>query len=331
MDRSTEQEANSHSVEFAPKGPISLLFRPPERSGTAYRLIAEISGKRATSGQNGNEKTQSSRNSHLLQLEYREIPMLGSEAREGHFQLRLDGLRHKFEAAPPITKSETELWQDRMMLRHGDQTTLDIKGEARHLTVKPRAFLKRIFGRVIHDKYGSPLAASASGSPSARKFLASMPIWGAVIYSRFAFPEGPVTQGSQWTSVRHPPGWVGEFGVEITIRYTLVGFATVDDVLTAVVRLRGESKRKEFQLTPGTSISGVMASLQGTAWIDVETFRVRRMITEDTIKLLVSSPGPSGSTIRSRIEQENRITLELRDPQKKPRTWSDGARRFGSR
>ena len=69
MDRSTAQDEISISEAIAPKGPISLSFRPPDRGGTAYRLIIEITGKRATKGNDKSEKPDASGASHLLDLE----------------------------------------------------------------------------------------------------------------------------------------------------------------------------------------------------------------------------------------------------------------------
>jgi hypothetical protein len=67
------------------------------------------------------------------------------------------------------------------------------------------------------------------------------------------------------------------------------------------------------------------------AWVDLETSRVHRLVLEDEILLLITSKNASGATVRSRVHQENRLTLELRDANRKPSTWADGARRLGRR
>jgi hypothetical protein len=191
--------------------------------------------------------------------------------------------------------------------------------------------LNRVFGVMIHDTGGNPLAISPKGSLGARQLLANMPIWGAMVYSRFSFPADPIVQGSRWTSVRHPPSWAGELGVEFHLDYTLIGFDTLDGALTAVVEIQTEIHRAQYRISADTSVSGLTATVAGTAWVELETSRVHRLVLEDEIQLLITSKDASGAIVRSRVHQENRLTLELRDANRKPSTWADGARRLGRR
>ena len=191
--------------------------------------------------------------------------------------------------------------------------------------------LSGIFGMIVHDSSGNPAAISPTGPPTARRLLADMPLWGAIAYSRFSFPADPVVRGSQWTAVRHPPGLAGELAVALDVHYTLVAFDSLDDALIAVVRLQAERRADRYQTRDSMVVDELTATLTGTAWVDVETSRVRRMVVDDRIRISAHSPGDSNSIVHSRIQQENRLTLEMRDPTKKPRTWADESRRLGSR
>ena len=331
MDMTPEGRSASMAEEVGPKDPILLPFRPPDRGGVAYRLIAEITQKRSITIEGSRSGGETIRESHVFELEYREVPMQGPDARKDNSILKLDGLHYRFQGGNPVTKREIELWHDRLRIRVDDETVIDLSGAARHQALHPRAMVGGIFGAIARDRNGNLVTMSPSGSPTARRLLADTPLWAVLTYMLFSFPTGPVAQGSQWTALRNPPGLAGELAAVLEIHYTLVAFDIQDDAPTAVIRLQAERHADRYQTPSGIFVDELTATLTGTASIDIETSRVRRMVLDDRFRITARSPGVSDSVIHSLIQQENRLTLELRDPSKKLRTWADGSRRLGSR
>ena len=146
-----------------------------------------------------------------------------------------------------------------------------------------------------------------------------------------SLPQDPITPGSRWTGVRIPPSRSGELGLSLTINYTLAGFEFFDNVPCAMILLNARIRENAFTGLTGLQFSHVQATLNGTAWVELENSLVRRVVLSDQIRASWLGPGDPETATEYRIQHTSKLELALRDPKKKSKKWSDGTPRFDSR
>ena len=335
MDTATGEAATgspySRARTLDAEGPILLPYRGPGSGGVAYRLTLEIEGERATRKSSGHEQQPPIRESHALEAEFRKLPIEGANSGSDMFLVGLDGLHYTQKQQSPPAERETELANDRLRVRTNGETSIDNRGNRVIGPLAPRMFLNRIFGVITHDPSGNPIELSSRGAPAARQFMNEIPILGAIAYAMVALPQDPITPGSGWTGVRIPPSHSGELGLGLTVDYTLTGFELFEDVPCAMILLGARISENGVTSLTGHAFDRVQATLNGTAWVELENSLVRRVVLNDQIRASwVNSRNPMLTT-EHRIEHKSKLVLALRDPDEKSDRWSDGTPKFDSR
>jgi len=146
-----------------------------------------------------------------------------------------------------------------------------------------------------------------------------------------SLPQDPITPGSRWTGVRIPPSRSGELGLGLTVNYSLEGFELFEDVPCAMILLDARISKNGVTGLTGHVFDRVQATLNGTAWVELENSLVRRVVLNDQIRASwVDSSDPKTTTER-RIQHTSKLELTLRDPDEKSKKWSDGTPHFESR
>ena len=346
------------------EGPILLPYRAPGSGGVAYRINLEVEGDRASRKSSGNKQQPPVREAHALEAEFRELPVEGDRAsrkssgnkqqptvREAHaleaefrelpvegadseedmFLVGLDRLLYTEKQAPPQTERKIEIGDDRLRIMTNGETSIDNRGNRVVGSLAPRLFLNRIFGVVSHDPSGNPIRLSSRGAPAARDFLNGIPILGAIAYAMVSLPEDPITPGSRWTGVRIPPSRTGELGLSLTVDYTLAGFEIFEKVPCAMILLNARIDENAFTGLTGLKFDRVQATLDGTAWVELENSLVRRVVLSDQIRASWAGRGDPKMATEHRIQHQSKLELVLRDPKRKSKKWSDGTPRFDSR
>jgi hypothetical protein len=331
MDSSPEGGQAQLSEEFAPKGTVSLRYRVPDKGGNAYRLTLELMGEQMSRTSKDGEVQEPLRESRVLEVEYRELPLEGSEKRDDTSVLRLDGLHYIQMQKNPDAQREIELANDRLRLFINGEKKTDIGGARAEGRLTPRNMLDRVFGVIIHNPTGNPMKVSRKGVPAVREYLSELPMLSGIVYAMIPVPEGPIRPGSHWTAVRYPVGRAGKFGLRLNIEYSVAGFVVLDGVPCALVKLHANERGADVPSAAGFSFDRVNATLTGTAWIELETSYPRRVILEDEIRAAWTIGGGSAAARNFRLRYESQLEITLRDPKKKPKLWADGSKRFGDR
>jgi hypothetical protein len=330
MEPPPEGEQGQRSEEFTPRGPVSLRYRNPDRGGDAYRLTLEIVGERASRKGSDRREQDPVRESRVLELEYRELPLEGSQAQDDTSIMRLDGLHYIQMQQNPDAQREIELADDHLRLYQNGKKTVDIAGARAEGAVTPRKMLDRVFGVIVHDSTGNPIKVSRKGVPAVRRYLAKLPMLNAIAYAVIPRPEDPIKVGSRWTAVRFPVGRTGELGLRLNIEYSVAGFDVLDGVSCALIKLHAEERGAEVPSAAGFAFDRVNATLTGTAWIEVETSRLRRVVMDDAIRAIWTT-GDGNAATTNRVRHESQLEIRLRDPADEPSHWADGTKRFGDR
>ena len=311
--------------------PILLPYRNPGSGGVAYRLTLEIEGERAARKSSDNKQRPSVRESHALEAEFRKLPTEGADSRGDMFLVGLDGLLYTQKQNNPSTDRETELANDRLRIKINGETSIDNRGNRVIGPLAPRMFLNRIFGVITHDPSGNPIKLSSRGAPAARQFMNEIPILGAIAYAMVALPQDPITPGSRWTGVRIPPSRSGELGLGLTVDYSLAGFELFEGVPCAMILLDARISENGVTSLTGHVFDRVQATLNGTAWVELENSLVRRVVLNDQIRASWAESHNPRMTTEHRIEHTSKLVLALRDPDEKSDRWSDGTPQFDSR
>jgi hypothetical protein len=211
------------------------------------------------------------------------------------------------------------------------ETSIDNRGNRGDGPLTPRMFLNRIFGVITHDPSGNPTKLSSRGAPAARQFMNEIPILGAIAYTMVSLPQDPIRPGSRWTGVRIPPSRSGELGLGLTVDYSLAGFELFEDVPCAMILFDARIREDGVTSLTGHVFDRVQATLNGTAWVELENSLVRRVVLNDRIRASwVDAHNPTMAT-EHRIEHTSKLVLALRDPDEKSDRWSDGTPQFDSR
>jgi hypothetical protein len=158
-----------------------------------------------------------------------------------------------------------------------------------------------------------------------------IPILGAIAYTMVSLPQDPITPGSSWTGVRIPPSRSGKLGLGLTVNYSLTGFELFEDVPCAMILLNAQISEHGVTSPTGWEFDQVQATLNGTAWVELENSLVRRVVVNDQIRARWVDPGDPKTTTEHRIQHTSKLELTLRDPDAKSKKWSDGTPHFDSR
>ncbi len=326
----TAEAALGERVSLAPTGPIGLPYRGPQAGGDAYRILLETSGEWSVTSPGDSTDRPALGESHLLELEYREIPTTGSGAREDTYLLSLDALHYKLLQQNPPALREIELGRNRLRVRVDGKEAMDLQGAQPKGNLTPQKLLGHIFAIVIHDEYGNPSAIVPRGVPVARRFLAELLVKSAIGYSRLPLPDTEMTPGTRWHARRFPASRTGALGLSLNVEYSLAGYETLDGVPCAFILLRASEDGEQIPSAAGFDFERVVATLSGSAWVELATSRVRRLVLEDEVRAEYSRGSGVGEK-RHRLRHATRMLLELRDPEDEPETWKDGQERFGRR
>jgi hypothetical protein len=310
---------------------ILLPFRGPGSGGNAYRLTLEVEGERAARNPYGNKQQSPVREAHTLEAEFRMLPIEGADSKDEMFLVGLDGLLYIQKQQNPPVEREIEIGDDRLRIIVNGETSIDNRGNRVVGPLAPRAFVNRIFGVVTHDPSGNPIRLSSRGAPAARELMNTIPILATIAYTMVSLPQEPIAPGFRWTGVRIPPSRSGELGLSLTIDYTLAGFEIFEDVPCAMILLEAQINENAFSGLTGIQFDRVQATLNGTAWVELENSLVRRVVLNDQIRASWTGPGDPKTATEYRIQHTSKIELALRNSKRKSKKWSDGTPRFDSR
>lgn len=313
-------------AEPAPQGPISLPFRESGASGTAYRLLVEMSGETSVTRSTDLESGSPLGESHLIELNFTEHPTDGAD---DAFLVVLDALHYRLVQHNPNATREIELGDDRFRMFSDDKEVFDLRGAQPKEDLTPRILLDKVFAVVRHDAMGNPISIVPRGTPPARRFIRGLPVRRAIGYSRWALPEGPIEPGAAWTGQRFPVSPTGEMGLALTVEYLFAGFEEVDGVPCALLVLRADKHGEDVASEAGFHFDRVSATLQGSAWIALATSRPQRLEIEDEVRAEFTRG--SAAAITTRLRHATRMVLEPRDAAEPEETWADGSERFGRR
>lgn len=311
--------------------PILLPYRGPGSGGIAYRLTLEVEGERTARKSRGNKQQPPVREAHALEAEFRKLPVDSAESGDIMFLVGLDRLLYTQKQQNPPSDRKIEIAEDRLRIMINGETSVDNRGNRVIGLLAPRMFLNRIFGVVTLDPNGNPTKLSSRGAPAARELMNEIPIFGAIAYVMVSLPQDPITPGSRWTGVRIPPSRSGELGLSLTINYTLAGFEIFDNVPCAMILLNARISENAVTGLTGLKFNRVQATLNGTAWVELENSLVRRVVLSDQISASWLGPGDPETATEYRIQHASKLELALRDPNQKSKKWSDGTPRFDSR
>lgn len=322
-----EQLPEPDRETLGPKAAISLPFRGPDPSGTAYRLVVEMSGETSVVRSSDVEASDPFGESHLIELEFTERPTGGAD---DAYLLVLDALHYQLVQRNPDARRELEIGDDRFRMFSDGKEVLDLRGAQPKEDLTPRILLEKVFAVVVHDAMGNPLSIAPRGTPASRRFMKALPVRRAIGYSRWALPSDPIEPGSAWTAQRFPVSPTGELGLALTVEYSLAGFEEVDGVACALIALRAEKSGEDVPSEAGFSFDRVRAKLDGLLWVALATSRLQRLELEDEIRAAFTR-GPEDASITTRVRHATRLVLEPRYPGEDTKLWADGSERFGRR
>jgi len=311
------------------EGPTLLPYRGPAPGGVAYRLTLEVEGQRMALKTSGKQQP-SVRETQALEADFRKLPVEGAGSGGDVFLVGLDALRYTQKQQNPPFDRDIEIADDRLRIRLNGETAIDNRGSRVTGPLAPRIFLGRIFGVITHDPSGNPVNLSSRGAPAARQFMDGFPTLGAIAYTMITLPVEPITAGSSWSGIRIPPSRSGELGLGLTVNYTLTGFEIFEGVPCALILLAARVDEKAVTSVTGHPFDQVQATLNGTAWVELENSLVRRVVLNDQIRATWTDSPNSVMPTQHRIEHASKLVLALRDPDVNPKRWSDGTPQFDS-
>ena len=117
----------------------------------------------------------------------------------------------------------------------------------------------------------------------------------------------------------------------LSLRYWLAGFELFEDVPCALILFDARISENEVTSLTGHVFDRVQATLNGTAWVELENSLVRRVVLNDRIRASWADAHNPSMTTEHRIEHTSKLVLALRDPDEKSNRWSDGTPQFDSR
>lgn len=311
--------------------PSSLLLPPRNQDGLeiGYRLVVESSGDREVFESSDTRKREPARDSTLLELEYRAVPVTTPDL-NGE-RLVLDALHYKVVSQNPPGSREIEAGSDRLRIFSNGEQVVDIEGTAPKVDLTPRKLLYRPFALLGYNELGEVVTLQAQGQRAVRNFLREMPVRSGLLYSNVTLPAGEIQPGDTWSAKRYPPNIAGTVGLSVDVEYSFAGYADIEGVRCAWLLLKANSNEENVPSSAGFSFDRVVTDLDGEAWIEVSTSRVRRMVVEDTIRAAYQQGKPPAKVTVNRMRYRTRLFVEQRDPGEVPIKWEDGQERFDLR
>jgi hypothetical protein len=264
----------------------------------------------------------------MLELEYRELPVETASEGLQAYQLSLDGLHYRLLQKNPAAEREIELGNDRLRVTSDGKVGLDLRGAQPKEDLTPRMLLGRFFAIVAHDAAGDALRIQPRGVPAARRFLQTLHVTSSVAYSRLPLAAGEIEVGATWHSKRFPASPAGGIGLLLDVEYTLAGVREWEGVPCAWILFRAEENGYDVPSAAGFEFERVVATLEGEAWVELASSRVRRLVLEDEIRASYSTGAAPGPVSNHRLRHKSRLLLTLRDPDENPSKWQDGSERF---
>lgn len=308
--------------------PASFPFRPPPGGEASYRLVVEYGGEEEISTAGAMRAPTRIETSDLFELEYRE---LGVKGHADVLRVALDGLHSRHAQADPKAEREVELADDRIRTLADTKVVLDLRGAQPKEDLTPRKVLGHVFGVLRLDAQGSVVGMQPQGEPVARRFLEDLPLLRVLSYARPALPAQPVSVGARWTASRLPVTPAGDVGLLLPVEYTLAGFQRLEGVACAWLSIHAAVDGENVPSAAGFSFERVLASLDGEAWVELATSRIRLLKVQDEVRAAYSMGRDPAPVVQHRLRHRTRLALELRDPAARPARWADGSERFGVR
>jgi hypothetical protein len=311
--------------------PVSIAYRAPPKGGLAYRLVVEYSGEHESAAEPGRQSVPPAHETHLLELEYRELPAGG---RDDVLLFALDALHYRLAQDAPKAEREIELGDDRLRIREGSEIVTDLRGAQPKEDLTPRKLLGQIIGSARVDPAGSLSGLQPRGAPVARRFVAELPVARALAYARPAFPDQPVRPGARWSSSRFPVGPAGSLGLALALDYTLTGFQDVDGVPCAWILFSAGHDGERVRSAAGFDFDRVVASLRGEAFVELESAQLRLLRLDDEIRAVYTIGAPPAPVRTHRLRHRSQLRLERVTsglPGAGEASWADGSPRFGPR
>jgi hypothetical protein len=314
--------------------PVSIAWRAPPAGGLAYRLVVEYGGEHEAASEPGREGAPPARETHLLEIEYRELPAGG---RGDALLFGLDALHYRLAQDVPKVEREIELGDDRLRILEDGEAVTDLRGAQPKEDLTPRKLLGQIVGSARVDPTGGLLGLQSRGAPVTRRFFAELPVGRALAYARFAFPESPVRPGARWSAPRFPVGPAGSLGLALSLEYTLAGFQDVEGVPCAWILLSAEQDAERLRSASGFDFDRVVASVRGEAFVELDTARLRLLRLEDDIRAVYTLGAPPAPVRTQRMRHRSQLRVETLErlpsapPADKQASWADGRPRFGPR
>lgn len=313
------------------EGAVAIPFRPPDRSGSAYRIVLETGGEREVDSPQSAAPIERQEESHLLELEYTELPTDAPRDVAGAYLVRLDGLHYRLLQSEPKAEREIEIADDRLRVMAGKKEGMDLRGAQPSGDLTPRKVLGEIFGLIAHDGMGEPVVIQPLGVLVARNLLRELPVRQALAWTRLPLPQEVVTPGARWHAVRFPADPVGAAGLGLDVSYTLAGFANLEGVPCAWIALEATLDASDIASAVGFRFDRAVASVQGEAWVELATSRVKRMVVTNEARASYRRGAAPAPVVEHRLRYRGRTVMESRDPAEKPTHWADGSERFGRR
>lgn len=313
-----------------PEEGVRLEHPGPAEGGTSYRLVAEWGGEQEFLRNGEREGEGPRRDARQIEIEFRELPVEAPGGADGAYVLVLDGLHFELRQQRPATQREIEIYDDRLRIMQGKEKVLDLRGAQPRERLTPRMLLGKVFAVVAHDRFGNPVHILPRGPLAARDSLEGLPVREVIAYSRLALPGRTVPPGATWGAKRFPANPVGQLGLPVEIEYTLVGFQRVQGVRAAWLVLEASREAEDVPSELGLRFDRVRATIEGHAWVDLETSRVLRLLLEDDVRASYTR-GDEERSVTHRLRYQGRLLLEARDPGAHPQKWADGSERFGER
>jgi hypothetical protein len=320
--------AAASALPLPEAGPVDIAHRGPGVGGSAYRLLVETSGETDTRVSTELQGRPTQHQSSLLELEYLEKPVEEGGRADRASIFVLDALHYLLEQRGSQGSREIELGDDRLRTAAGGQVQLDLRGSQPKEAITPRKLLGKVFAALRVDARGEPRALHPKGVAPARRFLEPLGLRQALLYARVPLPEEPVEPGATWRARRFPLSPAGEIGMFFDVEYSLAGFRELDGVACAWILLRAEKHGEEVRSALGFAFERVEASLEGTAWVELGSSRLRRLVLEDEVRAAWQRGGAPAPVTTTRTRHVTRLALDLRDPTAPSERWADGRERF---
>ena len=146
--------------------------------------------------------------------------------------------------------------------------------------------------------------------------------------SRLPRPTSPAGAGASWSGRIFPVSPAGRLGLRLDVTFELAGFERLDGHACAWIVMRG-GREGAVSGETGIPFERVLAKVEGQAWVDLATARVRRYVVEEEVRAAYErSSGTRGT--RHRARHRARVEFELLDPAPEQRgaAWADGTQRF---